>query len=78
MSTVVYNNAIVSVEERETTINVDHYANVFHVYTTNKAAANMLKRQFPDYFELSKDKASATVNSVPVAFITKIHLSKMK
>lgn len=76
--TIVYNNSLVSVEERETTIDVDHCTNVFHVYTTNKGVANMLKRQFPDYFELAKDKAAATANSIPLELITKFHLSKLK
>ncbi len=78
MTTIVYNNALVSVEERETTINVDHYTKVFHVYTTNKGVANMLKKQFPDYFHLSGDKTAAFVDNVPVELITKLHLSKLK
>lgn len=69
---------LVSAEERETTITVSHFDEVFHVFTTNKRMGNHLLLKFPQYAKLSEDKASVAANSIPVSEITKIHLSKLK
>jgi hypothetical protein len=68
----------VTAEENETSINVDHYGEVFSIYTTAAKVASMLERKFPDYYRLADDGASATANSVPLKFITKLWMSTLK
>jgi hypothetical protein len=72
------NYRVITAEENETTLNVDHYNETFSIYTTAKRVASMLKKQFPSFYKEAEDKASATANDVPVSQITKVRLSSLK
>lgn len=70
------NSKLIKASEGETTITTDSTS--FSVYTTYRKTAQMLEREFPDYYELAPDGASAIVDCVPIKLITKLRLSKLK
>lgn len=76
--TIQPNRKILDTEEVETTLNVEHYHSLFHIYTSCQKTSKMLLDRLPDYYELSKDKLSATCNDVPINLITKLYMSGFK
>lgn len=70
--------SLISAEENETTVSIDHYSQTFSVYTRASKVARMLKLQFPEWYEETYDGSAATANDVPVANICKLRLSSLK
>lgn len=75
---IIGNKKLVSKEEIETNINIDHYNQVFDVYTTCLKTSSSLLKIYPDYYQLSDDKASATANNIPLKLITKLSRSSLR
>lgn len=72
------NSRLISAQECESTVTIDHHEATFSVYTTAKRVATMLQEQFPSYYTLAADGASAIVECVPVSQLCRLHLSKFK
>jgi hypothetical protein len=72
------NGDVITAEENETTITVNHFEGTFSVYTTAYKVSNALKTALPDYFVLASDGASSTANGVPIRLFSKVHWSTLK
>jgi uncharacterized metal-binding protein len=72
------NSNLITAEENETHLSVDHLSGTFSVYTTCLKVSNMLQDRFPGYYRLAEDGASATIQEVPVNLIHKVLLSSAR
>ena len=74
----VLNSKLITSEENESTITFDHHAGTFSIYTTARKVATMLKKVYPSFYVESDDKASATVDNVPVSEFVKLRRGAFK